>query len=275
MWLKKLNKMKKTILITGASSGFGLMLANQLYEQGHTIIGTSRHPEKLQSTVSFKVMALDITNENSIKEFTRQLFETVNQLDILVNNAGYMLTGLAEETSTEAGKLQFETNFWGTVNVTKAILPYFRKQQFGQIITVSSMMGLISLPMHPVYAASKHALEGFFKTLRFEVSQFNIKVSMVEPMWAKTNIGTNMIAIDGNIPEYENYKEQVNKYIKNGLANGDEPSLIVDKIIKVINAKNPKFRNIVGKMAGMVLFLNNYAYPMFENAIHKSVRSAK
>ncbi|MFB9110017.1 SDR family NAD(P)-dependent oxidoreductase [Flavobacterium gyeonganense] len=175
----------------------------------------------------------------------------------------------------KAGKLQFETNFWGTVNVTKAILPYFRKQQFGQIITVSSMMGLISLPMHPIYAASKHALEGFFESLRFEVSQFNIKVSMVEPMWAKTNIGKNMIAVDGNISEYRNYKEQVNHYIKNGLANGEEPSVIVDKIIKVINTKNPKFRNIVGKMAGMVLFLNNYAYPMFENTIHKSVRSAK
>ncbi|WP_235830936.1 Rossmann-fold NAD(P)-binding domain-containing protein [Flavobacterium ustbae] len=98
---------------------------------------------------------------------------------------------------------------------------------------------------------------------------------MVEPMWAKTNIGINMIAIDGNITEYSNYKEQVNKYIKNGLANGDEPSLIVNKIIKVINAKNPKFRNIIGKMAAVVLFLNNYAYPQFEGAIYKSVKTAK
>ncbi|NQX56219.1 SDR family oxidoreductase [Pedobacter panaciterrae] len=267
--------MKKTILITGASSGFGLMLAKNLHQQGYHVIGTSRNPEKLQATVPFKVLALDITSENSITEFTKQLFETVNQLDVLVNNAGYMLTGLAEETSTEEGKLQFETNFWGTVNVTKAILPYFRKQKFGQIITVSSMMGLISLPMHPMYAASKHALEGFFKSLRFEVSQFNIKVSMVQPMWAKTNIGTNMISADGNIAEYKNYKEQVNKYIKNGLAEGDEPSVIANQIIKVINAKNPKFRNIVGKMAGMVLFLNNYAYPQFEGAVHKSVKSAK
>ena len=267
--------MKKTILITGASSGFGLMLANKLHTEGHNVIGTSRNAEKLQATVPFKVLSLDVTDEKSIEKFTKQLFETVKQLDVLVNNAGYMLIGLAEETSTEAGKLQFETNFWGTVNVTKAILPYFRKQKFGQIVTVSSMMGLLSLPMHPIYAASKHALEGFFKSLRFEVSQFNIKVSMVEPMWAKTNIGTNMIAIDGNITEYSNYKGQVNKYIKNGLANGDEPSLIVNKIIKVINAKNPKFRNIVGKMAGMVLFLNNYAYTQFEGAIYKSVKTAK
>lgn len=267
--------MKKTILITGASSGFGLLLAENLHQQGHNVIGTSRNPDKLQATVSFKVLALDITKESSIKEFTKQLFETIDQLDILVNNAGYMLTGLAEETSIGEGKLQFETNFWGTVNVTKAILPYFRKQKFGQIITVSSMMGLVSLPMKPIYAASKHALEGFFKSLRFEVSQFNIKISMVQPMWAKTNLATNMIAVDGNIADYKSYKDQVNKYIKKAMSEGDDPSVIVNKIIEVINAKNPKFRNIVGKMAGMVLFLNNYAYSMFEGAINKSIKTTK
>jgi short-subunit dehydrogenase len=266
--------MSKTILITGASSGFGLLLANNLHQQGFKVIGTSRNPEKIQATVPFKVLALDITDENSIKEFTKQLFENTNQLDVLVNNAGYMLTGLAEETSTEVGKLQFETNFWGTVNVTKAILPYFRKQKFGQIITVSSMMGLISLPMKPTYAASKHALEGFFKSLRFEVNQFNIKVSMIQPMWAKTGLGDNMISASGNIIEYSQFKEQTNKYIKNSMAEGDDPALIVNKIIKVINSKNPKFRNIVGKMAGMVLFLNNYTYSMFEKAIQKSIKTA-
>lgn len=267
--------MSKTILITGASSGFGLKLANNLHQQGYNVIGTSRNPEKLQATVPFKVLTLDITDENSIKEFTKQLFETVNQLDVLVNNAGYMLTGVAEETSTDAGKLQFETNFWGTVNITKALLPYFREQKFGQIITVSSMMGLIGLPNKSIYSASKHALEGFFKSLRFEVSQFNIKVNMVQPMWAKTNLGTNMISVDGDLTEYKNYKEQVNKYIKNSMAEGDDPTIIVNKIIDVINAKTPKFRNIVGKMAGMVLLLNNYAYPQFEGAIHKSVKTAK
>jgi len=117
------------------------------------------------------------------------------------------------------------------------------------------MMGLITILMKSMYAASKDALEGYFKTFHFEVSQFNIKVSMVEPRWAKTNLGTNMIAIDGNIAEYKNYKVQVNKYIKNGMTEGDDPSVIVNKIIKVINVKNPKFQNIVEKMAGMVLFL--------------------
>jgi short-subunit dehydrogenase len=267
--------MSKTILITGASSGFGLLLANNLHQKGFNVIGTSRNPEKIQAIVPFNVLPLDITDENSIREFTKQLFETTDQLDVLVNNAGYMLTGLAEETTTEEAKLQFETNFWGTVNLTKALLPHFRKQRFGQIITVTSMMGLISLPLKPIYAASKHALEGFFKSLRFEVNQFNIKVSMIQPMWAKTNLGTNMISVIGNITDYSQFKEQTNKYIKNSMAEGDEPALIVNKIIQMINNKNPKFRNIVGKMAGMILFLNNYAYSIFEKAIHKSIKTAE
>lgn len=265
--------MKKTILITGASSGFGLMLANKLHEQGYNVIGTSRNPEKIQTP--FKMLTLDIDNETSINQFTKKLFETFSTLDVLVNCAGYMLNGIAEETLTEIAKKQFDTNFWGTINVTNALLPHFRKQKSGQIITVSSIMGLIGLPNNSVYAASKHALEGYFKSLRFEVSQFNVKVSMVQPMWAKTNIGSNMISASGNIAEYEQYKEQVNKYIKNSLAEGNDPSIIVNAIIKIINTKNPKFRNLVGKMAGMILFLNNYAYSMFENAIHKSVKTAK
>lgn len=267
--------MNKTILITGASSGFGLMLANKLHQQGYNVIGTSRNKEKTQPTVPFKVLALDITDENSINEFTKQLFETVSNLDVLVNCAGYMLNGIAEETQTEIAKKQFDTNFWGTINVTNAILPHFRKQKSGQIITVSSIMGLVGLPNNSIYSASKHALEGYFKSLRFEVSQFNIKISMLQPMWAKTNLGANLISANGNIAEYRQYKEQVNKYIKNSLAEGEDPSKIVNAIIKIIDAKNPKFRNLVGKMAGMIVFLNNYAYSQFENAIHKSVKTAK
>ena len=93
----------------------------------------------------------------------------VNQLDVLINNAGYLVTGLAEETSVELGKQQFETNFWGTVKLTNELLSYFRKQRQGKIITIGSMLGLVGLPNVAYYTASKHALEGYFKSLRFEL----------------------------------------------------------------------------------------------------------
>jgi NADP-dependent 3-hydroxy acid dehydrogenase YdfG len=129
--LDKDNEMKKTILITGASSGFGLMLANNLHQQGLNVIGTSREPEKYTGTVPFALLRLNIDDDNSIKSFTDELFQHTKQLDVLVNNAGYMVTGIAEETPLEQGRQQFETNFWGTVKVTNALLPHFRAQRHG------------------------------------------------------------------------------------------------------------------------------------------------
>ena len=128
--------MKQTILVTGASSGFGLLIANKLHEIGHHVIGTSRNPEKYQAQLPFRLLPLDIAHEESIDSFSNVLFfSQVKQLDVLINNAGYLLTGLAEETSIESGKQQFDTNFWGTVKLTNALLPYFRKQKHGKIIT--------------------------------------------------------------------------------------------------------------------------------------------
>ena len=265
--------MKQTILITGASSGFGLLLATRLHESGYNVIGTSRNPEKTQTP--FKMLVLDIADEISIREFRKTLFETTNRLDVLINNAGYMLVGIAEETSLELGKKQFDTNFWGTVNLTNALLPYFRKQSSGQIITISSIMGLIGLPSKSIYAASKHALEGYFKSLRFELNQFNVKVSMVEPMWFKTNLGHSAVTSDIKIADYDIFREQANAYIKNSIEKAEQPDIVVNAIIKLIGAKAPKFGNPVGKMAGMILFLQNYAYSAFEGSILKSVKTAK
>ena len=150
--------MTKTILITGASSGFGLMLANKLHQQGFNVIGTSREPEKYADKAPFKLLRLNIDDDKSIQSFIDELFRLTKRLDVLVNNAGYMVTGLAEETPLELGRQQFETNFWGTVKVTNALLPHFRKQKQGQIITVSSIVGLIGPPNLSYYTASKHAV---------------------------------------------------------------------------------------------------------------------
>lgn len=177
--------MKQTILITGASSGFGLLVANRLHESGYNVIGTSRNPAKYQSRVPFKLLKLDIVDDKSIQSFGKDLFNQISQLDILINNAGFYLSGLAEETTIEQGKKQLETNFWGTVKLTNELLPYFRKQRFGKIITLGSIMGLISLPGGAYYAASKHALEGYFRALRFEVNEFNVKVCMAWSVWMR------------------------------------------------------------------------------------------
>lgn len=272
--ITKQYKMKQTILVTGASSGFGLLIANKLYKNGYHVIGTSRNPEKYQAKLPFKLLALDITDDESIESFSKEFFSQVKQLDVLINNAGYLVTGLAEETTIEQGRKQLETNFWGTVKLTNELLPYFRKQRFGKIITVGSIVGLISLPGGAYYAASKHALEGYFRSLRFELNEFNIKVSMVEPMGFKTNIISNAMVAENKISDYDVYRKKVEAYTKDLFANSAEPTPVIDAVIKLVGDKNPKFNHPVGKGASVILAVQHFAYKMFENSILKKVKAS-
>jgi len=267
--------LKQTILVTGASSGFGLLIANKLQASGYNVIGTSRNPEKYQGKLSFKLLALDIADDDSIESFSKELFSQVKQLDVLINNAGYLVTGLAEETSIEIGKQQFETNFWGTVKLTNELLPYFRKQKKGKIITVGSLLGLVSLPNVAYYAASKHALEGYFKALRLELNQFNIKVSMVEPSTFRTNIGNSATTVKGDIKDYDLFRQKISSYTKTQFNNAPGPEPVMNKVLKIVNEKNPKYSYPVGKGSSMILTLQRFAYNVLENSILKNVNATK
>ncbi|MCX3309057.1 SDR family oxidoreductase [Pantoea vagans] len=267
--------MKKTILITGASSGFGLMLATKLHGQGFRVIGTSRRPEEYTGRFPFELLRLDVDDSSSLEKFTNELFALTEKVDVLINNAGFMLTGIAEETPPELGRKQFETNFWGTVNVTNALLPHFRKLKSGRIITVSSIVALIGPPNLAYYTASKHAVEGYFKSLRFELNDFNIKVSMVEPVWFKTSLAKNAITSEGNrIADYDFYRIRVQTFMQKGIDEAEKPDAVVSTIMRLINSDDPGFSNPVGKMTGTILFLQNYLPRMFENSILKSVKTA-
>lgn len=267
--------MKQTILVTGASSGFGLLIANKLHESGHTVIGTSRNPEKYQSKLPFKLLSLDIADNNSVESFGKQLFSQINKLDVLINNAGYLVTGLAEETSIELGRQQFETNFWGTVKLTNELLPYFRKQKHGKIITVGSLLGLISLPNVAYYAASKHALEGYFKALRLELNQFNIKVSMVEPSTFKTNISDSATRAKGDIRDYDAFRQKITSFTKTQFEDAPGPEPVMNTVLKIVTESNPKYSYPVGKGTSMILTLQRFAYGMLENTLLKNVNAAK
>ena len=266
--------MKKTILVTGASSGIGLHIASRLYDSGYNVIGTSRNPEKYQGKAPFRLLTLDISDDNSINLFVKQLFREVVHVDVLINNAGYLVRGLAEETTIELGKQQFETNFWGTVKLTRALLPYFRKQRQGQIITTGSFLGLIGYPNATYYSASKHALEGFFKSLRFELNQFGIKVSVVEPVFFKTAISENSISSNNEIDDYNVFRQRVNALGKRSIETAPEPDAVVETVMKIIELKNPKFSYPVGKGTSLFLTLQRFAYNAFENALLKKINTA-
>jgi short-subunit dehydrogenase len=272
--MKQMEK-QQTILVTGASSGFGLLLANELYKKGYNVIGTSRNPEKTKSAVPFRMLALDITDDNSIKSFGGRLFNEIKQLDVLINNAGFYLSGLAEETTIEQGKLQLETNFWGTIKLTNELLPYFRKRRFGKIITIGSIMGLISLPGGAYYAASKHALEGYFKALRFELNEFNIKVSMVEPVGFKTNIVANSKVAENKINDYDDYRKTLEDYTKDLFSKSEEPAAVVETLLRLVENENPKFNHPVGKGSSLFPSIQYFSFKTFENSVIKNINKFK
>ncbi|HVU94813.1 MAG TPA: SDR family NAD(P)-dependent oxidoreductase [Puia sp.] len=267
--------MKQTVLVTGASSGIGLLVAGKLHENGYQVIGTSRDPEKYKAKLPFKLLPLDLNDDHSIASFGKQLFSQIKQLDVLINNAGYLVNGLAEETSIELGKQQFETNFWGTIKLTNELLPYFREQKHGKIITIGSLLGLVGLPNVAYYTASKHALEGYFKSLRFELNQFNIKVAMVEPISFKTNIGESATVAAGTITDYDLFRQKVTAYTKKSFDNAPEPAPVIATLLRTVNEPNPKFSYPVGKGSSFVLLLQHFAYKVFERSILKSIDASK
>lgn len=266
--------MKQTILVTGASSGFGLLVAKKLHESGHRVIGTSRNPEKHQGQVPFKLLSLDVTDDASVGSFGKRLFGEIKHLDVLINNAGFLVTGLAEETPLELGKKQIETNFWGAVRVTNELLPHFRKNRQGKIITIGSGLGLISLPNTAYYSASKHALEGYFKALRLELKQFNIQVSTVEPSSFKTNIEKSMLVARMEINDYVTFRKKIDVFTKKEFDNAPEPTPVVDTIISIIKTKEPRYSYPVGKGTVMMPFMQKYMYQVFEKIILKAVAKA-
>lgn len=262
------------ILITGASSGFGLLIANELHRKGYNVIGTSRNPEKMQSAVPFKMIALDLDSDQSISTLPERLFKEVGRLDVLINNAGFLVTGLAEEIPIDLGRQQFETNFWGTIKVTNAVLPYFRQQKSGKIITVGSITGLVAFPNTSYYAASKHALEGYYKALRYELTEFNIRVAMIEPGSFKTNIMENSSTTLNRIEDYDSLRVKSKKYADFIVEQGEDPVMVTTKVLKVIETDKPKFRNLVGKGLSVLITLQLFAYGLLEKTILKQLNKA-
>jgi len=254
----------KTVLITGATSGIGLQIANLLHEKGFQVYGTSRTPEKYQQRLPFELFELDVTSEKSIQKCVDTLISKTKTIDVLINNAGIGICGSAEETSVEQAYKQFETNFWGTVKMTKAILPVMRQQHFGNIITIGSLAGLIGVPFQSYYSASKHALEGFFKSLKFEVAPFNIKISVIEPGFFKTNLHNSFEFAEFAVSDYDNMRNNALHVLSTSIDNADTPVSVARVILKILNTENPGYSYRVGKNTLLAPWLQFLYFRLYE-----------
>ena len=246
----------KVILITGASSGFGLETAKRLSEEGHTVYGTSRYP--LKRDVDFGLLTLDVTSEEEASNCIEHVIREEGRIDVLINNAGYILSGFVEETEVEEARSVLETNFFGAVRMTKKALPYMREQRSGRIINIGSSAGLLAVPNLGFYSASKYALEGYTETLRYEVERFNIKVSIIEPAIFKTNIGRSKAMAKKKIREYNPLRISVKKALKRGYDTGGDPERMAKLISKILKKKNPKLRYSIGPNSLLVDCLKKF-----------------
>lgn len=262
-------KKNKVILVTGASSGIGLLVANKLHHEGFTVFGTSRNPGKYRDQVPFRLLSLDVTSDRSIEDCIDTLLSEVRTIDVLINNAGGLLAGSVEETAIEQAYKQFETNFWGSVKMTKAVLPIMRSQRSGKIITISSLIGLIGVPFNSYYSASKHALEGFYKSLRLELRPFNIKVSVVEPGFFKTNIDRGAQYGSENISDYEHSRKKVFQFFSDSLAKSPVPTPVAEVVLKIINEKDPKYNHPVGARTRLLPAIQFFSHNLFEKGFLK------
>ncbi|WP_078379210.1 SDR family oxidoreductase [Sutcliffiella halmapala] len=260
----------KTVLITGASGGFGKAFTKRFLQEGYQVIATVRNEDKKSIVLDglseeqlkrLSFVLLDVTDEQSIVQF--QVFlRKINRIDILINNAGFAVAGFTEELTISEYKMQFDTNFFGVIRVTNAVLPLMRSQGFGRIINISSISGLIGFPALSPYASSKHALEGYSESLRLEVKSFGIDVILIEPGSFQTNIwssGTYLSKKAGhpNSPYKSLFSSMNERMLAESQRYGD-PFLVANLVVSIATSnKTPSLRYTVGKGVKLSLFVKH------------------
>src|SRR5215218_10861048 len=192
----------RVALVTGASAGIGEAAASALVDAGFTVYGTSRKAAPGEKRGGVVFLPLDVTDDDSVAAVVREVLERSGRIDVLVNNAGLGVAGAAEESSIEQARALFDTNLFGSIRMTRAVLGQMREQGSGRIINVSSVLGLVPAPFGALYAATKHAIEGYSESLDHEVREYGVRVLLVEPAYTRTSFDTNAIPADEALPLY-------------------------------------------------------------------------
>jgi len=259
----------KVTLVTGASSGIGREIAQLLAQRGARVFGTARNPRSASPVPGVELVRMDVTDDASVNEAIQGIVQKAGPIEVLVNNAGYGLTGALEETTVKEARDQFETNFFGVLRVTNAVLAGMRRAGYGRIVNISSVVGFIPAPFMGMYTASKHALEGYTETLDHEVRQFGVRAVLVQPSYTKSNINQNEKAAQTRLEAYAVHRQRMHEVVANGVKHGDEPQLVAETVWRAVTARSHRLRYPVGK--GVLLSrLRRFApVALFDRAIRK------
>ena len=249
---------KEVAVVTGSSSGIGHETALTLARNGYTTYATMRNTSKaaeIQSIASKEnlpiiVKQLDVTKDESVRNAIQQIVSEAGRIDVVVNNAGYGLTGAFEDLSIEEIKAQYETNFFGVIRVTQAVLPIMRKQRSGKIINISSGAGRLGYPGGSAYVSTKFALEGLSESMSYELEPFGIRIVLVEPGVIRTNFSSGMVlakkAQDPNSP-YSQMMQRMGTTLQQLEQNGSDVDLVASIVLKAATSANPELRYLAGK----------------------------
>lgn len=245
--------MTSTALVTGASSGIGKATAELFVRQGYRVFGTSRSSRP--DVAGIEMLELDVRSDESVRGCVEQLLARAEQVDVLVNNAGSMHLGMAEETTLEEARTLFETNLFGVIRMTNAVLPGMRAHRRGRIINVGSAAAWVGEPGEGVYAASKAALARYTEALRHEVRPLGIWVSLVEPGAFETNILAAAATSDATSEDYDAVRHAARHTLETSMRKGANASQVADVIGRIASARTPRPRYPVGAEAAALPYL--------------------
>ncbi|MDA8699270.1 SDR family oxidoreductase [Flavobacteriaceae bacterium] len=237
------------VLVTGASSGLGKSIAFHLHNLGHTVYGTSRDPKKYTEDFPFSLLSLDVTDAASIEALLIELEKKETKIDVLINNAGVGITGPVEETSLDAIRANFETNFFGPLAMIQGVLPLMRKNNNGIIINITSIAGYMGLPFRGAYSASKGALNIISEALRLEIAAQGIRLMTLAPGDYATDIASRRFhapVIEGS-PYQKAYQESLDT-MDSHVDGGNDPIEIAHRVAELIHLKKPRPHYLVGPL---------------------------
>ena len=260
-------------LVTGASSGIGEATAQRLAAAGYKVYGTSRRGAQASGR-AFEMLPLDVTSDESVEALVAEVMRRHGRIDLLVNNAGFGVAPAgAEESSIEQARTIFETNFFRVVRMTRAVVPHMRQQGSGRIINIGSVLGFLPMPYGALYAATKHAIEGYSESLDHELRTRGIRVSVIEPAYTKTSFDTNLLEADAKLDAYREVRAAVDKRIKEVMTTAEPPSVVADIVVKAASAVNPKRRYTAGVLARRLQMLRRFApAALVDAALRKDLR---
>jgi NAD(P)-dependent dehydrogenase (short-subunit alcohol dehydrogenase family) len=250
---------RKIALVTGASSGIGQATADRLARRGYKVYGTSRRPAQAAQG-SFDMLTLDVTSDASVEAVVSEVMRLEGCIDLLVNNAGFSTAPAgAEESSIEQARSIFDTNFFGIVRMTRAVVPHMRRQGSGRIINIGSVLGFLPAPYMALYAATKHAIEGYSESLDHELRTRGIRISVIEPAYTKTQFDAHLLEADSKLDEYREVRAAVGKRLQELVAAAREPDVVANVVLKVATVARPKLRYTAGGRASRLRWLRRFA----------------